>query len=88
MVEIFTCKMGISTGCFDLKDALLDGENRNIKGTTTQVKNEHIPLTTNFFVQSISDSCSGGFFDYAKNIETSNTSCLETQSSSLVSPRR
>ena len=77
MVEIFTSKMGISTRCFDLKDAIRDGEDGNIKGTTTQVKNEHIPLTTNFFVQSISNSCSGGFVNYAKNIETSNTSCLE-----------
>ena len=80
MVEIFTSKMGVSTGCFDLKDAILDGENRNIKGTTTQVKNEHIPLTTNFFVEPISNGCSGGFVDYTKNIETSNTSCLEMQS--------
>ena len=42
VVEVFTTQVSISSGRLDLEDALLDGKERNIEGTTTEIEDEDV----------------------------------------------
>jgi hypothetical protein len=44
IVEIFASKECVSIGGFDLKDALLDFKNGNVKSATTQVVNSNTKI--------------------------------------------
>ena len=45
VVKVLTTKVGVSSGGLHLEDTLLNGQERHIEGTTTQVEDEHILLT-------------------------------------------
>lgn len=47
IVKVFTTQVSV-TGCgLDLKDAVLNGQDRDIKGSTSEVKDQHITLAAN-----------------------------------------
>ena len=71
-VEILTTKMGITSCCHDFENAFLDGEKRNIKGTTTKVIHNDFALILALLVQPVSDSRGGRFVHNAKNCQASN----------------
>jgi len=60
--------------CLDLKDSILNGKERNIKGTTTKIENENISLSLVLLVESIGNSSSSWLVDNTGNIESSNGS--------------
>ena len=62
--------MGVAGSGLDLEDTLLNGEKGNIKGTTTQVKDEHVALTLDLLVETVSDSGGGGLVDDAEDVKT------------------
>ena len=63
VIKIFTSQVGISGSRFDFKNSILDSQNRDIEGTTTQMENKYIGFgtCTFFLVQTISDSSSSRF---------------------------
>jgi hypothetical protein len=40
LVKVLTTKVGVTSGSQDLKDAVLDGKERDIESTTTKVKHK------------------------------------------------
>uniref|UniRef100_A0A1I8IA95 Recep_L_domain domain-containing protein n=1 Tax=Macrostomum lignano TaxID=282301 RepID=A0A1I8IA95_9PLAT len=65
VVKVLTAQMGVSSSRLHLEDALLDCQDGHIEGATTEVKDEHIPLTI----------CNGsrcGLIDDAQHIQASN----------------
>ena len=50
--------MGISVGCDNLKYAIVDGEQGDVEGTTTEVKHKDVLLPF-FLVQTIGNGCCG-----------------------------
>jgi hypothetical protein len=50
VVKVFTAKVGVTGGSLDLEDALLNSQEGHIKGSSTQIKNQYIPLTQDFLV--------------------------------------
>uniref|UniRef100_A0A6N2NGT9 Uncharacterized protein n=1 Tax=Salix viminalis TaxID=40686 RepID=A0A6N2NGT9_SALVM len=70
--------MGISSSGLHLKDTLLDGEKRDVKSTTTQIKNQHIllPNTCCLLVKTISNGSSSGLVDNTHNIQPGNNSSV------------
>jgi hypothetical protein len=69
--------VGVSGSGLDLKDALLNGQQRHIKGATTQVKDEHIALAHRgaLLVQAVRNGCSRGLIDDAHHLQTGNHTC-------------
>src|SRR5690554_1117485 len=71
-IEIFTTKGSVSVGRLDLKDTVLDLENRDIERTTAQiVDSDH---TVTILVQTVGQSGSSGLVDHTENLQTSNLS--------------
>src|SRR6478609_8055938 len=72
VVKVLTTQMGVAGGRLDLEDALLDGEERNIEGATTKIKDENVALALNLLVETIGNGSSGGLVDDAEDVEAGN----------------
>jgi hypothetical protein len=63
--------MGVPGRGFDLEDALLNGQNRNVKRSAAQVENENVALAGGalLLVQAVGDGGGGGLVDNAEHVE-------------------
>jgi len=79
VIEILTTKMGITSGGLDLKDALLDGQKRDIEGSTSKIEDKNILLGT-LLVKAIGNGGGSGLVDDTKDVkardDTSILGCL------------
>jgi hypothetical protein len=64
--------MGVTGGGLDLKDTLLDGQERHIESSSTQVENENVPFAGNLLIKTVRDSGGGRLIDDTKDVETRN----------------
>ena len=55
--------MGVTVGGLDLEDTVLDFEEGDIEGATTEIEDENVLLTLTLFVETVSDSGGGGLVD-------------------------
>lgn len=69
LIEIFTTQMSIAVGRNDLEDTIVDSQQRNIEGTTSQVKDQDVLLSI-LLVQSISDGGGRRLVDDTHNVQT------------------
>ena len=72
VVEVLTAQMGVAGSRLHLEDAVVDGQDGHIEGTTAQIEDQHIALALPLLVQPVSDSCSGRLVDDTKNVEALN----------------
>ena len=72
VVEILTTEMGVAIGSLDLEDTVLNGEEGDIEGATTEIEDEHVLLTLTLFVEAVSNSGGGGLVDDTLHVEASN----------------
>jgi hypothetical protein len=61
--------VGVTSGGQNLKDTIVDGEERNIESTTTEIVDDDLGFTT-LLIKTIGDSGSGRFVDDTKDLET------------------
>lgn len=71
VVEILTTQVSVTGSRLDLKDTLLNGQERNIKGTTTEIEDEDVALTLDLLVKTVGDGGSGRLVDDSENVEAS-----------------
>lgn len=71
LIEIFTTEMGVTSSRENLKDTLVNGQKRDIEGTTTKIVDNDLALTVGL-VQTIGDSGGGGLVDDTEDVETGN----------------
>jgi hypothetical protein len=70
-VEILTTQVSITCSSLDSEDTALDVEERDIKGTTTEIVDEDVSLLVWLAgAETIGDSGGGGFIDDTEDIET------------------
>merc|ERR1712166_1722486 len=74
VIEIFTTEMGVSVGSLDLEDTVLNGEEGDIEGTTTEIEDEHVSFLGVLFVETVGDSSGGGLVDDSLDGESGNGS--------------
>jgi hypothetical protein len=74
VVEVLSTQMSVTCSRLDLEDTLLNGEERNIEGTTTEIEDEDVALANGLLVKTIGNGGSGGLVDDSENVET----CDET----------
>ena len=70
VVEIFTSKMSVTGGGQNLENAVVDREERNIEGSTTEDVDDDSRLAA-FLVKAAGDCSSGRFVDDAENLQAS-----------------
>jgi len=70
VVKVLTTQVSITGSGLDLEDALLDGQERDIEGTTTQVEDEDVALTLGLLVKTVGDGSGGGLVDDTEHVET------------------
>jgi hypothetical protein len=70
VVEVLTTQVGVTGSRLDLEDTLLNGEERNIEGTTTEIEDEDVALTLNLLVETVGNGGSGRLVDDSENVET------------------
>jgi hypothetical protein len=67
-VEVLTSKMCVSVGGDNLEHTVVDGEHGHIEGSTTQIENKNV-LLSSLVVKAVSDGSSGGLVDDTEHIE-------------------
>merc|ERR1719217_87378 len=72
VVKVLTTQMRVAGSRLDLKDALLDGEERHIESAAAKVKNQYVALCTGLLVEAVRDRRRGWLVDDAQAVEASN----------------
>ena len=72
VVEIFTTKMGVTGSGLDFKDTLFNGQEGDIKSTTTKIEDENVLLSLSLLVETIGDGGGGGFIDDTEDVQAGN----------------
>ncbi|KAH5051894.1 hypothetical protein HBI73_235940 [Parastagonospora nodorum] len=70
VVEVLTTQVSVTGSGLDLEDALLDGQEGDIKGTTTQVEDENVTLALGLLVKTVGNGSGGGLVDDTEDVET------------------
>ena len=64
VVEVLAAEVSVSGGGLDLEDALLNRQDRDIKGATTKIEDEDIALLRSLLlVQTVRNGSRGGLVD-------------------------
>lgn len=68
VVEVLTTKVSVTSGGLDLEDTLLDGQERYIEGSSTEIEDEDVALALGLLVETVSDGSRGGLVDDTENV--------------------
>lgn len=71
LIEILTTEMGVTSGSQDLEDTVINGEQRDIEGTTTEIVDDDLALTIGL-VKTVGNSGGGGLVDDSEDVKTGN----------------
>lgn len=71
LVEILTTKMGVTSGGKNLKDTIVDGQERDIESTTTEIVDNDLALAVGL-VQTVGNGGGGGLVDNSEDVEAGN----------------
>ena len=70
VVEVLATQVSVTGGGLDLEDALLNGQERHIEGTTTKIEDEDVALTLGPLVKTVGNGGSSRLVDDAHDVET------------------
>src|SRR6267154_4469538 len=88
VVEVFITQAGVTGSGLDLEDTLLDGQEGDIEGSSTEIENEHIALADHLLVETVRHSSSRGLVDNTKDVHARDgTSVLGSLSLRVVEVR-
>lgn len=63
LIEIFSSKMSVTVGSDDLEDSRIDGEKRDIEGSSSKIKDEDVLLAVLVLVHTVGDGGGSRFVD-------------------------
>jgi len=72
VIKVFTTKVSITGSRLDLEDTLLNGEERDIEGSTTKIEDEDVLLTLLLLVKTVGNGGGSGLVDDTENVEAGN----------------
>mmetsp|Transcript_20468 Transcript_20468/g.28362 ORF Transcript_20468/g.28362 Transcript_20468/m.28362 type:complete len:236 (-) Transcript_20468:151-858(-) len=77
VVKVFATKMGVSSSCFHLENPFFDCEQRHIERTTTEIKDQDIPLSSRtLLVQSVCNRSSSWLVDDSHAVKARDGGCV------------
>jgi hypothetical protein len=56
VVGVLTTQVGVTGSGLDLEDTLLNGEERDIESSSTEIEDEDVALALNLLVETVGDS--------------------------------
>ena len=75
VIEIFTTKVGVTSGSQHFEDTVVYGKERDIKGTSAEVIDDNLRFTT-LLIKAVCDGGSGRLVDNTENLEASNSTSI------------
>lgn len=72
VVEVLTTQVSVTGSGLDLEDTLLDGQEGDIEGTTTQVEDKDVALTLGLLVKTVGDGSGSRLVDDTEDVEAGN----------------
>jgi len=69
IVEVFAAEMGVTSGGFDFENTVLNCEKGNVKGSASQVENEHMLFALTFLIQTVSDGGCSRLVENTQDVE-------------------
>src|ERR1700722_15818151 len=69
VIEILATQVGITGSRLDLEDTFLDCQQRHIESSSSEIKNENVPLANDFLIETVSNGSCGGLVDDAKDVQ-------------------
>mmetsp|Transcript_17167 Transcript_17167/g.21670 ORF Transcript_17167/g.21670 Transcript_17167/m.21670 type:complete len:466 (+) Transcript_17167:972-2369(+) len=75
IVEVLSAKMCVARSGNHLEDAVINGEERHIESTATEIEDEDV-LLSRLLVKTVRDRSSGRFVDDAHDVKSSNGACI------------
>ena len=76
VVEVLTTQVGITSCGLDLEDTLLDGQEGDIEGSSTEIEDENVTLASDLLVETVGNGSSGGFVDDTEDVKTSDDTSI------------
>jgi len=73
VIKIFTTKMGVTSSSQNLEDTIVNGKERDIKGSTTKIIDNNLRFAA-FLVKAVGDSGGSRLVDDAEDSKTGNGS--------------
>lgn len=69
VIEIFTTKMGITSGSQDLEDTIIDGQEGDIEGSSSEIVDDDLAFAT-LLIKTVRNSGGSWLVDNTKDVET------------------
>ena len=70
VVEILSSQVSVTGSGLDLEDTLLNGQKRNIEGSTTKIEDENVALTLDLLVKTVGNGSSGWLVDNTEDVKS------------------
>ena len=68
VVKVLSSKVSVSSGGLDLEDTLLNGEERDIESSSSEIEDENVLLANGLLVESVGDGGGGGLVDDTEDV--------------------
>jgi len=68
VIEIFSTEMGVSSYCFDCKNTIGNGKERNIEGSSSKIEDENVLFLGGLGIETVCDCRCGRFVDDSKDM--------------------
>merc|ERR1719457_368818 len=75
LVKVLSSQVSITVGGNNLKDTIVNGQQGNIEGASSQIKDQNVLLTI-LLVHTVSNSGGGWLVDDSHNVETGNDTSI------------
>lgn len=69
VVKVLSSEVGVTSGSEDLKDTVVDREERDVESSSSQVVDDDVTLAAGL-VESVGDGGGGGLVDDTEDVET------------------
>merc|ERR1712232_686406 len=76
VVEVLSTQVGVAVGGPDLEDAVINRQQGDVEGTTSQVEDEYIGLSLVLLVQPVGDGSRSRLVDDSLHREASDGTCV------------
>ena len=69
VVKVLTTQVGVTGSGLDLEDTLLDGQEGDIEGSSAEIEDEDVALTSGLLVKTVGDGSSSGLIDDTEDVQ-------------------